>query len=30
MARDASPPRVQTGHTLLIVDDESALRFSIG
>jgi two-component system response regulator AtoC len=30
MARDEAPPRAQSPHTLLVVDDESSLRFSIG
>ena len=30
MARDASPPGIRTQHTLLVVDDERSLRFSIG
>ncbi len=30
MAKDATPARAQTAHTLLIVDDERSLRFSIG
>jgi len=30
MARDASPPGTRTQHTLLVVDDERSLRFSIG
>ena len=30
MARDEAPPRTQAPHTLLIVDDERSLRFSIG
>ena len=30
MARDASPPATQAVHTLLVVDDERSLRFSIG
>ncbi len=29
MARDASPPATQTAYTLLVVDDEPALRFAI-
>ncbi|HEY2954291.1 MAG TPA: sigma-54 dependent transcriptional regulator [Candidatus Eisenbacteria bacterium] len=30
MAKDDSPTHVQTAHTLLIVDDERSLRFSLG
>ena len=30
MARDEAPQRTQAPHTLLIVDDERSLRFSIG
>jgi len=30
MAKGDSPTRVQTSHTLLIVDDERSLRFSLG
>jgi len=30
MAKGESPPRTQTVHTLLIVDDERSLRFSLG
>src|SRR5437867_3539569 len=30
MARGASPTQTQSTHTLLVVDDERSLRFSIG